>query len=88
VIDNNNMTVTDRRNSEAIATVDFDECLSKDSSDHLLGRVLAGKKFDDFFFPPKNEINFFNPMSQSNEQFLSFNILSLKNVEVNFLAAN
>jgi len=37
------MTVTERRNSEAIATVDFDECLSKDSSDHLLGRVLAGK---------------------------------------------
>ncbi|XP_065350342.1 nuclear hormone receptor E75-like isoform X2 [Cloeon dipterum] len=35
------MTVTERRNTEAIATVDFDECLSKDSSDHLLGRVLA-----------------------------------------------
>jgi hypothetical protein len=51
-IDNNNMTVTERRNSEAIATVDFDECLSKDSSDHLLGRVLAGKKFDHFFLPP------------------------------------
>lgn len=46
------MTVTERRNSEAIATVDFDECLSKDSSDHLLGRVLAGKKIVDFFSPP------------------------------------
>ena len=36
------MTVTERRNSEVIATMDFDDCIVKES-DNLLGRVLAGK---------------------------------------------